>query len=210
MNERRVQATPGRREPPLAAPRRQSPTPPRRTIWQRMQDHPLFVIGSLLASMVGIASYAEGVFRSVDIRPVPQASTSSEDLPFTAANPTPFTATHVKITCVVSNVTWRAAGQKLIRFVGSAEGAARKASDTIPHGESITFPCDVNQSFTSRFANGVPMTLVLARMKVRASYETDIFGIAVAHEVTSPAFTWRLVSGAYEWLENDPSDTVNY
>jgi hypothetical protein len=146
-----------------------------------------------------------------EIEPDAAISTSYDDLPITAKDRSPFfDIQNVKVFIHLENVTWK--GEKHhYRIIGELERQIYKAASIIPATETITFPCEVATQIRGHDPdnNNERMPVELIRLHIRINYVINILGINWYRQKTSQSFTWRNVSGGYQWLKGDISDVFN-
>jgi hypothetical protein len=143
------------------------------------------------------------------IRPDAVISSSWVDLPITARNAGDiFDLREARFFCDVKNVTFKGAGTTAFRMVGDAEYMVPRPPITIEPGVSATFPCDVSSNVTAKYENGVQMPVALIHMRIRTTYAINLGLFDWHRESKSQLFTWREVSGGYQWLEGDTSDAI--
>lgn len=185
-----------------------------RSLTTRAQ-RPLKIIRNVVAIGGVLWSVYQGTLRTVPaIHPDPAVSLSWEDLPITAANPGQFFKLHdARFFCEVTNITWHAEGrEELMRAISEPDPIVFEVDRppaTINPGETDTFPCSLSLNATVHNKyTGVQLPIVLIHMRIRAEYTID-FGVFQWKRTTrSQLFTWRWVSGGFQWLEGDSSDRV--
>lgn len=166
----------------------------------------------VLSVFVAILSFYELLFSTIPrIQPDAAISPSWHDLPLSAKIDSHFFgAKSVEAFCIVENVTWntdksKTRGLTNMRIVGDAEKRVEGAANYIPSGGTITFACNIFDSITGRYLPSseiIPISLI--KLHIRLVYKTYVW--PWARSLVSPTFTWRAVSGGYQWLEGDTSD----
>ena len=146
------------------------------------------------------------------VQPDAAISSSWRDLPLTAKITNPvFGANNLNIFCTIENVTWPLSRPYLanaVRIRGKAEIKIEKVATYIPGGGTITFPCHIAETIIARSdINGEQLPIGLIKLYIRITYRSIFWPLS--REITSPVFTWRAVSGGYQWLEGDASDSLN-
>jgi hypothetical protein len=175
--------------------------------WQAITSLPLWtdVLGVIAAAL---ALYEIFYATIPDIQPDPAISPSWVDLPLKAKNNSRFfDMTNVTVACVVENVTWKTPilpPYQSFRMRGKGvEARPKDVAETIEAGRTITFPCNIAENIVATpfgAADVIPISLI--RLKIRISYRILNF----PRSETSSSFTWRSVSGGFQWLEGDISD----
>jgi hypothetical protein len=178
--------------------------------WQPITSLPLWknVLGVIAAIFTICGFFFEIFYDTVpDIKPDQAISTVWADLPLSARNPSRIFQMHnVKVFCRVENVTWRGEGKRHFRMISQDfEKIAVNIPTEIEPGSPINFPCNISRDITASATDGLQYPIALIRLRIRLTYETA-FGIKFARQKTSSLFTWRAVSGGYQWLEGDVSD----
>jgi len=149
------------------------------------------------------------------IQPDSAISSSWADLPITARNSgNVFDLQNAQFFCAVTNVSWKGDENRVpydaYRVRGIIEYPVPRPPITISAGTTVTFPCDTSKAvFAYYMNNGEHLPTALIHMKIRTTYSID-FGFFTWHrQALSQMFTWRQVSGGYQWLAGDPSDSIN-
>lgn len=150
-----------------------------------------------------------------EIRPDDVLSSSWTDLPFTAKNGGGiFAMEDTQFFCEVENVTWNGGGTTMLRVVGKLIHPVAQGPREIPTNATITFPCDVAANFQAfgvkADTSKTPLPILLIHMRIRTTYKIDLGLLDWNREAISPIFTWRAVSGGYQWLEGDTSDNPKF
>ncbi len=110
---------------------------------------------------------------------------------------------NVKVLCRVENVTWRGEGKTAYRIVSpNLEKLTENIATEIEPDSAISFPCNISRDITASGVGGLQYPIGLIRLRIRMTYETA-FGIKFTRQKISSTFTWRAVSGGYQWLEGD-------
>jgi hypothetical protein len=185
---------------------------------------PTFLVGlarklPLWADILGVltALYViYGIFYELvpEIQPDPAISSSWVDLPLKAKNRSLFFDMHdVQIICVVNDFAWKGRGTDEIRgnFVGGAGPRVTDAAQTIAATQTITFPCEISEHVKGYRLDGDQRTLMplaLIRLSIQIDYSIRLWRWFWPRRTTSQSFTWRAVSGGYQWLEGDTSNRL--
>jgi hypothetical protein len=147
------------------------------------------------------------------IQPDSAISSSWADLPITARNPGDlFTLRRAKFFCEITNVSWKGDENKGLKYkgyriVGIAEYTVPDPPKTIAPGLTVTFPCDVSRNVILRL-DGAQMPVALIHMSIKTTYDINLGLIQWHREAKSQLFTWREVSGGFQWLPGDTSDSI--
>jgi hypothetical protein len=170
----------------------------------------------ILGVLVALIFLYEFFYDTVpSIQPDPVISPSWHDLPLMAKIESRIFSAHVSgLVCEVENITWDTKGKLVngwtnFRFKGKLEINVEKYQSIIPPHGAISFMCNVYDKARFTIApsiapNGEHADISLIKLRVRMDYSSS-FGL-LRRETTSPQFTWRAVSGGYQWLEGDASD----
>lgn len=117
----------------------------------------------------------------------------------------------VQFFCDVTNITFKNPGPSLPLFVRLAEGMAEytvpRAPATISAGMTVTFPCSISENVRV-IIDGIQWPIVLIHIQIRTVYMIGLGPFHWRRDKTSQQFTWKPVSGGYQWLEGDASDVV--
>jgi hypothetical protein len=169
------------------------------------------------ADFLGVVVAVFGIYQFYNasvpyVQPDAAISSSWRDLPLTAKITNPiFGAYNLNVFCNIENVTWPLARpylMKAFRVIGKAEIKIEKVANYIPGGGTITFRCHIAETIIARSdANGEQLPIGLIKLYIRITYRSIFWPLS--REITSPVFTWRAVSGGYQWLEGDASDSLN-
>jgi hypothetical protein len=142
-----------------------------------------------------------------DIEPDSEISSSWADLPMKAINRNwIFDMHNVSVFEQIENVTYDGKNHHY-RVIGNLERQIYKTKSEIPVGETITIPCEVFKDIKMHDPdnNMKYMPIELIRLHIRIDYSV----LGLHRETTSQSFTWRTVSGGYQWLPGDVSDVLN-
>jgi hypothetical protein len=174
------------------------------------------VLGVLAAAYLGYQILYELV---PEIVPDAAISPSWNDLPLKAKNRSLFfDMGDVRVFCVLQNITFKGPEAALRLRSPGVEKPLADVATTIPATETITFPCDMSKDFKSGFIKdyrGGPidttdsMPVALIKLKIRIAYSINCLLFRWRRNATSQSFTWRAVSGGYQWLEGYASDKIN-
>jgi hypothetical protein len=166
------------------------------------------------ADLITVLLFAAGIYQTrVALIPViqPDAAISSSwaDLPVTATNSGNFfDMNDAQFFCKVTNVSWKGLGTTIFRVVGDAEWTVPRPPITIRPSTTVTFPCDISKNVTAKYDNGSQMPVALIHMRIRTTYKINL-GLFYWHrQAVSQVFTWREVSGGFQWLSGDTSDSI--
>lgn len=148
------------------------------------------------------------------MRPNPALSPSWADLPVTITNPGRFFRMHgAVIYCEISNITWKVKDNplpdetKAFRATGIIERQVMEV-ERIEPGETLTFPCDSANGVVARLETGAQLPIALIHMRIKTKYLINLWVWKWHRESWSPQFTWRNVSGGFQWLEGDYNDSI--
>jgi hypothetical protein len=179
-----------------------------RSRWKRIQDHPIWSAIGIFASAIAVTGTIYDALRGPEIRPDAAVSSSWADLPITVRDASIlFDLRDAQFFCDVTDVTWRGAGTTAYRIVGRGEYVVPRPPITIEPGAASTFPCDISKHMTAKYNFGSQLPIALIQMRIRVSYKTRAW--PWVRSALSQQFTWRAVSGGYQWLEGDTSDAIN-
>ena len=145
------------------------------------------------------------------IRPDQAISSSWADLPITARNSGDVLAMHdAQFFCEATNITWKAEGQLAFRAVGPMTFMVSRPAVTIAPGTTVTFPCDLSNNATAKdiTINGPPLPIALVHVRIKTTYFINLGLFRWHRKAESQVFTWRQVSGGFQWLEGDNSDAI--
>jgi hypothetical protein len=150
-----------------------------------------------------------------EIRPDAALSPSWTDLPFTAKNTGGLFDIHdAQFVCETNNVTWDAGSPNLIRTLTPLKHAVSLPPLRISTGATVTFPCDMAENAKAfgvkPDSSKTQLPIALMRMQIRTTYKINLAVFDWRREAVSASFTWRAVSGGYQWLEGDPSDMPKF
>lgn len=171
------------------------------------------------ADVLTVVLFVCGIYESrhalvPEIRPDAAISSSWADLPITVRNSGElFNLSDAQFFCEVTNITWKveSAGPPgtltAFRAVGILEYKVPQKR-TIAPGTAVTFSCDISSSLTARYPNGTQWPVALIHMTIKTKYNINLRLLHWHRESTSQLFTWREVSGGFQWLEGDSSDTI--
>lgn len=174
------------------------------------------VVYVLAIATIAQTVVAFSVWPSIDVRPDAAISPSWRDLPMIAHNTSHvFPLEKMQFICHLSNVTWRASEHFALRVTGSVNMVAAKAPHDMKADGIATFPCEVAESWHAGGFNDPikPGTasqwpIALIKMTIEIDYVVPVWFFNWHKTITSEEFTWRQVSGGYQWLVGDASDSI--
>jgi hypothetical protein len=170
-------------------------------------------VGTVVALLFGIY-YQITVALVPMIHPDAAIASSWEDLPITATNRGRFfNLRDARFFCEVTNVTWHAEGKEnLVRAITKDPlvFVVDRPPAVIYTGETVTFPCDLSTNAVAQNRyTGKQLPIVLIHMRIRTEYVVNLGILGWKRSSRSQSFTWRQVSGGFQWLEGDSSDAVD-
>jgi hypothetical protein len=142
-----------------------------------------------------------------NIQPDPAISTSWRDLPLTARiDSRLFGANKVEVFCLWENISWKMSDDYMFTMRFDKFFGIEDAENVIPARGAIAIKCRVSDQISLGHTTGVireAKDIALIKLKVKIAYYSAFW--PVRREVISPTFTWRAVSGGFQWLEGDAS-----
>jgi hypothetical protein len=188
----------------------------RRRIWKKLTALPwwanvLGVVATSLSVVTAIYVIYQADYATVpDIQPDLAISPTWADLPLRVKNQRDlFDISNPSVFCEPEEVlfeTFYMAGKfRQYRIKGDMKVPVQNIPSKILSNEAITISCDISEVVKATLdtpTNKIPIHAI--RMHVRIIYNTRFW--PWERSQTSNAFTWRPVSGGYQWLEGDTSN----
>jgi hypothetical protein len=146
------------------------------------------------------------------VQPDTAISSSWLDLPVTVRNPGEFfDFKDVQFFCDMTEQQFESTSEtqkwgayNYYRLKGLVEWPIRQPPLTIQPGNTASFPCNIAANSSLMF-DGVPLPMKLIHLSIKTKYSVSL-GLFRWHlEGTSQTFTWKQVSGGWQWL---PGETL--
>lgn len=117
-----------------------------------------------------------------------------------------FGANNVEAFCLWENISWKISDDYMFSIKFDKFFGIEDVERSIPTHGAITIKCRITDQISLGHTAGVireVKDIGVIKLKVKISYYSAFWPIQ--REVISPTFTWRAVSGGYQWLEGDAS-----
>lgn len=169
----------------------------------------------VLTIMTAAAALYEILYATVPvIQPDEAISSSWADLPITATDTSEIFGLHdAAFRCAVTDLTFQGIDGSPIPLHTSTVHTVPGSPVTIEPRQTITFPCDFSKN--TLVWESVPgqtakkrLPVAWANVRIKTAYSVKIGPFVWHRHTTSQQFTWRAVSGGYQWLEGYKTDST--